>query len=70
MEQIKFVTTQEEQDRLDALLNEVNHKEIKTEPVMRKTEQEYDWIDAILDDPVYDERGMEVIERRNKLLYD
>lgn len=69
MEQIKFVTTQEEQARLDALLEEVNHKEIKTEPVMRKTEQEYDWIDALLDDPSY-ERGMEVIERRNKLLYD
>lgn len=62
MEQIKFVTTQEEQDRLDALLEEVNHKEIKTE-------QEYDWIDALLDDPSY-ERGMEVIERRHKLLYD
>ena len=69
MEQIKFVTTQDEQDRLDALLEEVNHKEIKTEPVMKKTEQEYDWIDALLDDPSY-ERGMEVIERRHKLLYD
>lgn len=40
MENIKFVITQEEQDRLDTLLEEVRHKEIKSEPVMKKKEQE------------------------------
>lgn len=40
MENIKFVITQEEQDRLDTLLEEVRHKEIKSEPVMKKKEPE------------------------------
>lgn len=40
MDNIKFVITQEEQDRLDTLLEEVRHKEIKSEPVMKKKEPE------------------------------
>lgn len=40
MDNIKFVITQEEQDRMDALLEEVRHKEIKSEPVMKKEPEE------------------------------
>lgn len=40
MDKVIFKQTQEEQDRLDALLEEVRHKEIKSEPVMKKKEPE------------------------------
>lgn len=40
MDNIKFIISQEEQERLDTLLEEVRHKEIKSEPVMKKKEPE------------------------------
>lgn len=78
---IRFIRTKEEEDRLDALLEEVRHKEIRVEPErdgmwyaimehLERNDEEDDWIDALLGDHANDERGMEMIENRNKILYD